>query len=110
MPFAGPIVGGALAALVALLDGSVTKALIAVVIFTLIQQLDNHIITPLVQRARVQLSPMVIVLALIIGGSLAGLLGRAGGGAVDRRDSDRRWPPLENPDARSVVGWRHPSA
>ena len=75
VPFAGPIVGGALAALVALLDGSLTKALIAVAIFTLIQQLDNHVITPLVQRARVQLSPMVIVLALIVGGSLAGLLG-----------------------------------
>ena len=75
VPFAGPIVGGALAALVALLDGSVAKALIAVVIFTAIQQIDNHIITPLVQRTRVQLSPMVIVLALIIGGSLAGLLG-----------------------------------
>jgi hypothetical protein len=75
VPFAGPIVGGALAALVALLDGSITKALIAIVIFTGIQQLDNHVITPLVQRARVQLSPMVIVLALIIGGSLAGLLG-----------------------------------
>jgi len=75
VPFAGPVVGGALAALVALLDGSITKALIAVVIFTLIQQVDNHIITPLVQRARVKLSPMVIVLALIIGGALAGLLG-----------------------------------
>jgi len=75
VPFAGPVVGGALAALVALLDGSITKALIAVVIFTLIQQVDNHVITPLVQRARVKLSPMVIVLALIIGGSLAGLLG-----------------------------------
>ncbi|MEX0699577.1 MAG: AI-2E family transporter [Acidimicrobiia bacterium] len=75
VPFAGPIVGGALAALVALLDGSVTKALLAVVIFTAIQQTDNHIITPLVQRARVQLSPLVIVLALIVGGALAGLLG-----------------------------------
>jgi predicted PurR-regulated permease PerM len=75
VPFAGPVVGGALAALVALLNGSVTKALIAIAVFTAIQQVDNHIITPLVQRARVKLSPMVIVLALIIGGSLAGLLG-----------------------------------
>lgn len=75
VPFAGPIVGGALAALVALLDGSPTKAVLAVVIFTAIQQADNHIITPLVQRARVQLSPLVIVLALIVGGALAGLLG-----------------------------------
>ncbi len=43
--------------------------------FTLIQQLDNHIITPMVQRARVKLSPVIIVLALLMGGSLAGLLG-----------------------------------
>lgn len=75
VPFAGPVVGGALAALVALLDGSVGKALAAIAVFTLIQQVDNHVITPLVQRTRVKLSPMVIVLALIIGGSLAGLLG-----------------------------------
>jgi hypothetical protein len=75
VPFAGPIFGGALAALVALLDGSVTKAVLAVVVFTAIQQIDNHVITPLVQRTRVQLSPLVIVLALIVGGTLAGLLG-----------------------------------
>jgi predicted PurR-regulated permease PerM len=75
VPFAGPIVGGSLAAIVALLDGSLTKAVLAVLVFTAIQQVDNHIITPLVQRARVKLSPMVIVLALIVGGSLAGLLG-----------------------------------
>ncbi len=75
IPFAGPIFGGALAALVALLDGSVAKAVLAIVIFTAIQQTDNHIITPLVQRTRVQLSPLVIVLALIVGGALAGLLG-----------------------------------
>ncbi|MFN2485792.1 MAG: AI-2E family transporter [Acidimicrobiia bacterium] len=75
IPFAGPIVGGALAALVALLDGSVAKAVLAIVVFTAIQQTDNHVITPLVQRTRVQLSPLVIVLALIVGGSLAGLLG-----------------------------------
>jgi predicted PurR-regulated permease PerM len=75
IPFAGPIVGGALAALVALLNGSVAKAVLAIVIFTAIQQTDNHVITPLVQRTRVQLSPLVIVLALIVGGALAGLLG-----------------------------------
>ena len=73
--FLGPVVGGALAAVVGLLNGDVTQSVWAVVIFTLIQQVDNHVITPLVQRTRVKLSPFVIVLALIIGGSLAGLLG-----------------------------------
>ncbi len=75
IPFFGPVVGGALAFLVAILNGDPSQAIWAVVIFTAIQQVDNHVITPLVQRARVNLSPMVIVLALIIGGSLAGLLG-----------------------------------
>lgn len=75
IPFLGPVVGGALAALVALLNGNVWQAVWAVVIMIVIQQVDNHVITPIIQRARVNLSPLVIVLALIIGGALAGLLG-----------------------------------
>lgn len=75
IPFLGPVVGGALAALVALLNGDPWQAVWAVVIMTAVQQVDNHVITPMVQRARVHLSPLVIVLALIIGGALAGLLG-----------------------------------
>ena len=75
IPFLGPFVGGALASGVALLAGDLTQAIWAVAIFTAIQQVDNHVVTPLVQRTRVKLSPLVIVLALIIGGSVAGLLG-----------------------------------
>lgn len=75
IPFVGPVVGGALAALIALLHGDVWQAFWAVLIMIGVQQLDNHLITPLIQRTRVNLSPLIIVLALIIGGSLAGLLG-----------------------------------
>lgn len=75
IPFVGPFFGAALASVVALLEGAPGKALLAVLLFTLIQQIDNHLITPMVQRTRVLLSPLVIVLALIAGGSLAGLLG-----------------------------------
>lgn len=75
IPFLGPVVGGALAALVALLNGDPWQAFWAVLIMIAVQQVDNHLITPMIQRARVNLSPLVIVLALIIGGALAGLLG-----------------------------------
>jgi predicted PurR-regulated permease PerM len=75
IPFLGPIVGGALAVLVALLNGDLWQALWAVVAFVIIQQVDNHLITPMIQRTRVNLSPLVIVLALVVGGTLAGLLG-----------------------------------
>ncbi len=75
IPLVGPFFGAVLAASVSLLDGHLSTAVIAVVAFTIIQQLDNHVITPMVQRARVHLSPVIIVLALLMGGSLAGLLG-----------------------------------
>lgn len=75
IPFLGPFVGGALAALVALLAGNFWQAVWAVIIMIVVQQIDNHLITPMIQRTRVNLSPLVIVLALVIGGSLAGLLG-----------------------------------
>ena len=75
IPFVGPFVGGALAVIVALVEGEPSKAVLAVLMFTAIQQMDNHIITPMIQRTRVLLSPLVIVLALIVGGSVAGLLG-----------------------------------
>lgn len=75
VPFVGPFVGGTLAALVALIYGSFTLALWAVGVFILIQQIDNHVITPMVQRTRVNLSPLVIVVALIAGGAVAGLVG-----------------------------------
>lgn len=75
IPFVGPVVGGALAAVVALLNSNPWQAVWAVLIMIAVQQFDNHLITPMIQRARVNLSPLVIVLALIVGGALAGLLG-----------------------------------
>jgi predicted PurR-regulated permease PerM len=75
IPFLGPIVGGAVAVIIALLNGDPWQAVWAVAIMVAVQQVDNHLITPMVQRARVNLSPLVIVLALVIGGAVAGLLG-----------------------------------
>ncbi len=75
VPFIGPFVGGALAAVVSLLEGDLVKAVLAVAAFVAIQQTDNHLITPMIQRARVRLSPLVIVLALLAAGSVAGFLG-----------------------------------
>jgi predicted PurR-regulated permease PerM len=75
IPFVGPFFGAVLAATVALVEGRPGVAVGIVLAFTLIQQIDNHIITPMIQRTRVRLSPLIIVLALLAGGSIAGLLG-----------------------------------
>ena len=75
IPFAGPVAGAGLAFLTSLLVGEPLTGLIAILLFTAIQQFDNHVITPMVQRTRVKLSAFTIVLALVVGGSVAGFLG-----------------------------------
>lgn len=75
VPFIGPWVGGALGVSTALIVGDSTKAIWVAVAFLAIQQLDNHLISPLVLRVTVRLSPVTIILALLAGGSLGGLLG-----------------------------------
>ena len=75
IPFAGPVAGAALAFLMSLLVGKPFTGLVAILLFTAIQQFDNHLITPLVQKSRVKLSAFTIVLALVVGASVAGFLG-----------------------------------
>jgi len=75
VPFIGPWVGGALGVTTALIVGDPIKILWVIVAFFLIQQFDNHLVSPLVLRAAVKLSPVTIILALLVGGSLGGLFG-----------------------------------
>ena len=75
IPFAGPVAGAALAFLTSVLVGKPLTGLVAILLFTAIQQFDNHVVTPMVQRSRVKLSAFTIVLSLVAGGSVAGFLG-----------------------------------
>ena len=75
VPFIGPWVGGILGVSTALIAGEATKALWVAVAFLIIQQIDNHIISPMVLRVAVRLGPATIILALLAGGSIGGLFG-----------------------------------
>jgi predicted PurR-regulated permease PerM len=75
VPFVGPTSGGILAVSVSLALGDWKMALWAVVGMVIVQQIDNHLISPIILRATVKLHPVLIILALLVGGSLAGLLG-----------------------------------
>ena len=74
VPYIGPTIAIIPAALVALTVSPLT-AIFVVAAYILIQQLENHIFTPLVMRKAVGLNPVVIILALLIGGKLAGIIG-----------------------------------
>ena len=75
VPFIGPWVGGALGVSTALVVGDPIRALWVVVAFLAIQQIDNHLVSPLILRVAVHLNPVTIILALLAGGSIGGLFG-----------------------------------
>jgi predicted PurR-regulated permease PerM len=56
-------------------DGGFTAMLIVVGMYVLIQQIESHIIYPLVVRKVIGISPVIVILSLIIGLKLAGFLG-----------------------------------
>lgn len=75
IPFVGPWVGGILGVTVGFVTADVTTALWAGLIALIVQQIDNHLISPNVLRATVSLHPAVIILVLVLGGAIGGIWG-----------------------------------
>ena len=74
VPIIGPIISGVPAVLVALTI-SPGLALVVIALYILIQQLENSLIVPTVMNRAIGLSPLVTILALMIGARLAGVGG-----------------------------------
>ena len=74
IPVLGPMVAVIIIGLVAFLD-SWSKAVLVIVLFILIQQIEGNIITPILGKKFVKLPPILILLTLLIGGKLLGILG-----------------------------------
>jgi predicted PurR-regulated permease PerM len=75
IPFVGPWVGGFLGVIVALATRDFQTALWAGLVALIVQQLDNHSISPTVLRATVRIHPAAIVLGLIAAASIGGIWG-----------------------------------
>jgi predicted PurR-regulated permease PerM len=75
VPFIGPWIGGTLGVIIALTTGDLATVMWAVIVAIIVQQIDNHFITPTVLKATVRLHPTVTLLALVLGGALAGFWG-----------------------------------
>jgi predicted PurR-regulated permease PerM len=74
VPFIGPILGGAAAVAVAL-TVSFETTLIVLVFVILLQQLEGALLVPRVMRNAVGMTPLTVILAVLIGSTLAGPLG-----------------------------------
>jgi predicted PurR-regulated permease PerM len=75
IPFVGPFIGGGIAVIVGAITGGADKALLAAAAMLIVQQIDNHLISPNIMGRAVRLHPVSIILALLGGGTLAGVFG-----------------------------------
>ncbi|HVL64140.1 MAG TPA: AI-2E family transporter [Actinomycetota bacterium] len=75
IPLVGPFIGGAIGFLVGTVTGGVGLGLKAALVELVVQQLDNHVVSPMVMRRAVQIHPATVVLALLGGGAIAGFWG-----------------------------------
>lgn len=75
VPIIGAFVAGGVAVLVALVSAGFTAALIVLIIIIVVQQLEGNVFAPILQGKSLLLHPVVVILAVIAGGSLAGVTG-----------------------------------
>jgi predicted PurR-regulated permease PerM len=74
VPIIGPIISAVPAVLLAATAGP-AAVVAALLLYTLVQQIENNFFVPKIQGDAIQLHPAAVIFAIIIGGALAGLLG-----------------------------------
>ena len=74
IPIVGPILS-AVPAIIVALSVKPTLALAVIVFFIAQQQLENHLLVPKIMQRQVGISPVFVIIALLIGGSLLGVIG-----------------------------------
>jgi predicted PurR-regulated permease PerM len=74
IPLAGATIAAVIVAGVAFLH-SIIAGLVVIVFFVIYQQIENHVLQPLVYHRTVALSPLAILVSVLIGAELAGVLG-----------------------------------
>ncbi|MGE5695255.1 MAG: AI-2E family transporter [Candidatus Sericytochromatia bacterium] len=75
IPLVGAVIAGFLAVVVALLSKGFIYALITLGLIIAVQQLEGHVLQPLVMGRAVSIHPLAVVLGISTGGVLAGIVG-----------------------------------
>jgi predicted PurR-regulated permease PerM len=75
IPLAGATLAAIVVTIVILVELGWVQAVIVGVFFVVYQQLENHVLQPVIYGRTVQLSPLAVLVAVLIGAELAGVLG-----------------------------------
>lgn len=74
LPVVGPILAGIIAFLT-ILPQSWVLALYSIIVFLVIQQIENNILVPLIMERAVGVNPVVVIFSLLAGAQIAGFIG-----------------------------------
>jgi len=80
-----PMVGGALAGIPTVLFAtahSLTDGIVTAVVFVAYQQLENHVLNPVIMSKTVKVNPLLVLLAVLVGTSMGDWVGGVFGGFV----------------------------
>jgi predicted PurR-regulated permease PerM len=77
IPLAGATIAAIIVTTVAFLH-TVPAGIVVLVFFVVYQQIENHLLQPIIYGRTVALSPLVVLIAVLVGASLAGVLGALG--------------------------------
>lgn len=75
VPLAGATLAAVLVSTVGFVELGWVRGVILIVFFVVYQQLENHILQPVIYGRTVQLSPLTVLVAVLIGAELVGILG-----------------------------------
>jgi predicted PurR-regulated permease PerM len=75
VPYIGAFVAGLVGVLLAIADGGISKGLAMLAVVVVVQVIEGNVLQPWIQGRAVRLHPLVVALAVVAGGALAGFLG-----------------------------------
>jgi len=75
IPLVGPFIGGGIGFVIGTVYGGVGLGIKAAVVEVIVQQIDNHFLSPNVMKRTVRIHPVTVMLSLLAGGALAGFWG-----------------------------------
>jgi len=75
IPIFGPFIGSVPGVLAAFVQGGLTFGVIIALMYLIIQQIESNVIYPLVVQKVLDIHPLIVIIALIVGLKLGGVLG-----------------------------------
>jgi predicted PurR-regulated permease PerM len=105
VPILGPAIGVIPALIVALVNGGVELVALVAIGYVVLQVVEGQVLVPMIMKRAVGLPPFVVIVSLLVGGSVAGIIGAllavplaaAGAAILENAQARRRTVALEAP-------------